>query len=247
MYHRPRLARLDVDRLGSIRRAAGPNGFHRHQSSHTNRSTSAYCQFSSPIPTTPTTGNNNNRMPPFFLRPLCPILRHCAVRTTRRSFAAAAAAAGSPTSVRVEETREEGGGPYAVTGRSGRHTLRGDLMPPAGGQDIGPSPKEYVLMALGSCTAMTMRMYSDNMIRSGKWPGRTVRKLAVECEEYNGGEDKHLPAGIRVTVSLDSDLDEGQIQRLLAAASKCPVKRMLKGELKDGVTTMLAAAEGKQG
>lgn len=160
----------------------------------------------------------------------------------QRTFAAAAAAAGSPTSVRVEESKE-GGSPYAVTGRSGRHLLKADLMPQAGGQDVGPSPKEYVLMALGSCTLMTMRIYSDNMLKSGKWPaGSTIRRLAVECEEYQG-EDKHLPAGIRVTVSMDgSNLNEEQTKRLLAAAGKCPVKRMLKGELQDGVTTVLAPA-----
>lgn len=176
------------------------------------------------------------------------LLRHAAPRPTPRipntalpnrtlaAAAAAAAAAGSPTSVRVEESKE-GGSPYAVTARSGRHTLRGDLMPAAGGGDAGPSPKEYVLMALGSCTAMTMRIYGQNMIAAGKWPGRTIRRIGVECKEY--GKDKHLPSHIRVRVSLDSDLDAEQTQRLLAAAGKCPVKRILKGELKEGITTEL--------
>ncbi len=141
--------------------------------------------------------------------------------------------------MKVEEVREAGGSPYAIRGQSGRHTLAADLMPQAGGQDGGPSPKEYVLMALGSCTAMTMRMYGDNMIKSGKWPGRTIRRLAVQCEE--AGQEGHLPAGIRVSVSLDSDLDAEQTRRLLAAAGKCPVKRMLRGELQDGVTTVLEA------
>jgi putative redox protein len=153
------------------------------------------------------------------------------------------AAAGSPTSVRVEETREEGGSAYALKGRSGRHALSADLMPQMGGKDTGPSPKEYVLMALGSCTAITMRMYGENMIKSGKWPGRTIRRLAVECEEV-GEEEQHLPAGIKVTVSLDADLDEEQTRRLLAAAGKCPVKRMLKGELREGFTMALAGVEG---
>lgn len=59
----------------------------------------------------------------------------------------------------------------------------------------------------------------------------------MKCEEY--GEGPHLPDGVRVKVSIDGDLDDKQRERLLAAAGKCPVKRMLMGQLKDGVTTVL--------
>lgn len=46
---------------------------------------------------------------------------------------------------------------YAIEVKSGRHTLMGDLMPAAGGQDVGPSPKEYVMAAVVSCTLMVRR------------------------------------------------------------------------------------------
>ena len=145
-------------------------------------------------------------------------------------------AKGSPTSVTLQETREEGSA-YVVKASSGRHELLSDLMPQAGGKDAGPSPKEYALVALGSCTLMTMRIYSDAMINGGKWSGKCIKKMEVHVSEH--GEEHHLPLGLQVKVSLDSNLDEEQVTRLLAAASKCPVKRMMSGGLKDGITTVL--------
>jgi putative redox protein len=163
------------------------------------------------------------------------ILRSSLLRSTVvpcRGFAK-----GSPTHVVLHE-RREADSLHAVQGTSGRHTLCSDLMPEAGGADKGPSPKEYVLAALGSCTLITMRMYSDAMIsKGGKWGGKTIEKMSVTCSEH--GDDHHVPLGIEVRVSLKSNLDEEQIQRLMTAAGKCPVKRMLSGGIKEGITTVL--------
>lgn len=65
---------------------------------------------------------------------------------------------------------------YAHTMRSGRHTLRGDLMPAAGGFDAGPSPKELALLALGLCTSMTVRVFADNSRFALRRVGVTVRE-----------------------------------------------------------------------
>jgi uncharacterized OsmC-like protein len=163
------------------------------------------------------------------------ILRSSLLRSTVvpcRGFAK-----GSPTLVVLHE-RREADSLHAVQGTSGRHTLCSDLMPEAGGADKGPSPKEYVLAALGSCTLITIRMYSDAMIsKGGKWGGKTIEKMSVTCSEH--GDDHHVPLGIEVRVSLKSNLDEEQIQRLMTAAGKCPVKRMLSGGIKEGITTVL--------
>jgi uncharacterized OsmC-like protein len=67
------------------------------------------------------------------------------------------------------------------------------------------------------------------------YPLSRTAKITVRAEEYGG--EGHLPEGLRVLVKLDSTFDAEQKARLIAAAGKCPVKRMLSGQLKQGITT----------
>ena len=55
---------------------------------------------------------------------------------------------------------ERPGGKYSLDVKNGRHHLFADEPLSFGSADIGPSPFEYLCASLGSCTAITLRMYA---------------------------------------------------------------------------------------
>lgn len=116
---------------------------------------------------------------------------------------------------------------------SGKHHLIADEPEESGGNDNGPSPYDYLLASLGSCTAITLLMYAKRK----KWE---VRKITVwlahdkihaedceDCETKEGYLDR-----IERRIHLDGNLDEEKRERLLQIANRCPVHRTLKSEIK---------------
>src|SRR6266851_9690065 len=67
------------------------------------------------------------------------------------------------------------GGTFAQQIAAGRHRLKGDEPDSAGGTDTGPSPYDFLLAALGSCTSMTVGMYA----REKNWPLEIANKCPV--------------------------------------------------------------------
>jgi putative redox protein len=53
-----------------------------------------------------------------------------------------------------------GTGPFEQILLDGRHALHADEPVAVGGGDAGPGPYELLLMALGSCTSMTVNLYA---------------------------------------------------------------------------------------
>lgn len=144
-----------------------------------------------------------------------------------------------PLPANLVEVRETRKGPFGNRVRVGRHELGADEPKSVGGRDSGPSPYDFLLTALGSCTAMTIRMVADRK----KWPldFATVRlshakvhaEDCADCESANGKIDE-----ITREIVLEGDLSAEQRAKLLEIADKCPVHRTLHGEVK--VRTRLA-------
>ncbi len=112
------------------------------------------------------------------------------------------------------------GGPFAQHLEVGGHQLRSDEEREKGGEDSGASPHELLLAALGSCTAMTLKVYAE---RKG-WPLRDVH-VSVNGELTPGGLviDRQL--------EFTGELDAEQRQRLIEIAGKCPVHKTLVGDI----------------
>ena len=138
---------------------------------------------------------------------------------------------------------ESGEGKFTEYLLDGRHRLVADEPVAAGGMDLGPGPYDLLLMALGACTTITLRLYADRK----RWPLERVSvKLrhakihaqdCADCETKQGMLDR-----IERVIGLEGALDPMQRQRLLEIADMCPVHRTLTSEIK--IETSLTAGSG---
>lgn len=102
------------------------------------------------------------------------------------------------------------------------HELTVDESPELGGIDSGPTPLELLAASLAGCVAVTVEMYADRK-------GWDVGKLAVDVE-YAPAE-RGVPTKFVVALTVPSELTDEQVERLSVIAAKCPVHRMLDGEV----------------
>lgn len=109
---------------------------------------------------------------------------------------------------------------YVTEIKIGKHTIIADEPTEVGGKDLGPAPVTILLSALGTCKAMTMRMYADQK----QWPLEAVEvKLSSEVVKSNLQQTTY----IRCTIKLSGDLDEKQKERIYKIADRCPVQKIL--------------------
>ncbi|MFD7439333.1 OsmC family protein [Streptomyces sp. NPDC059861] len=114
----------------------------------------------------------------------------------------------------------------------GPHNLTADEPEPLSA-DTGPTPVEVLLAALGSCTSMAVRAYAD---RQG-WP---LDRVDVDVQFDSRGQ-------IVKSIRLTGDLDPRHTERLLTVAGRCPVHRLLTGDVSVvTVPTVVAPPGGSQ-
>lgn len=118
---------------------------------------------------------------------------------------------------------------------AGRHHLWADEPRPTGGQDEGMDPFSLLLASLGSCTAITLRMYADRK----QWP---LEGIGIELSMTEGRAEGK--ARIHKKITLTGALDAAQRARLMEIADRCPVHRLMENHPE--ITSELTAAPGKK-
>ncbi len=117
--------------------------------------------------------------------------------------------------VRVEET---GAGKFQVRVVTPSTTFLADEPTSVGGLDSGPTPYDLLSAGLGTCTAMTCRLYAERK----KWP---LERVVVEVSHTAKAASE--PDRFVRKIAFQGDLDQAQYVRLLEIADRCPVHRTL--------------------
>jgi len=119
---------------------------------------------------------------------------------------------------------ESGKGRYQQEVIVGQHRLLADEPASMGGDDSGPAPFDFLLTALGTCTAMTLRMYAERK-------ALPLQRVSVTLQHEKVDVDGVRRDRIERRITLEGNLSPAERQRLLEIADKCPVHRTLSQPL----------------
>ncbi|MFV1884576.1 MAG: OsmC family protein [Balneola sp.] len=124
--------------------------------------------------------------------------------------------------------------PFKTTLTAGKHELISDEPTSVeGGQNLGPDPYDLLLMSLGTCTVMTVKMYAN---RKGWQVGDMYMELRhnkSHVEDCKTCEDPSSKIDvIEKELIIKGDLSDEQKEKLLEISKKCPVHRSLLNEIR---------------
>lgn len=104
------------------------------------------------------------------------------------------------------------------------HFIYADEPEELGGTNEGMPPGALLLASLGSCTAITVRMYADRK----QFPLEAIKVNLAICPENEMDKGTVIERKIEFT----GNLDEEQRKRLLIIADKCPIHKILSNPIK---------------
>ena len=110
---------------------------------------------------------------------------------------------------------------YLMKIKTTNHTVMVDEPESIGGSNQYPNPAQYLLSALASCTAITIKMYADNK----KW---NVGEINVDVKMKEVISSGKTIKKIVKAVQFENPLEDDQIERLLTIGSKCPISKLLE-------------------
>jgi putative redox protein len=115
---------------------------------------------------------------------------------------------------------------YKVEAQAGGFTLVSDQDQSVGGNGTGPSPKDFLLAAIGACTIQTIRMVAAKR----KWDVQEM-SVTVTISEI---DDPSKPAGSNAKITLIEELIEvkgslsqADLDAIEKTAGRCPVLKII--------------------
>ena len=141
----------------------------------------------------------------------------------------------SPREEAVEHVRvtETGEGRFRNTVQAGPHRLFADEPVSVGGMDTGPTPYDFLSMALGACTSMTLRMYAGfRKVDLGRVSVDVSHDKihSSDCAEC-AGDERSAGGGIdrfERVITIDGGVPEALAGKIEEIAAKCPVHKTLE-------------------
>lgn len=108
------------------------------------------------------------------------------------------------------------------------HYLMADEPKEIGGTDLAGTPYDLLMAALGACTAITIRMYTNHKgIDLEEVKVHMTREKRHAADADNTDDPKSLMEFIDLDLELHGNLSEEDRQGILRIAHKCPVHKTL--------------------
>jgi len=109
---------------------------------------------------------------------------------------------------------------YAGIAKTVKHHIVFDEPETLGGLDTGMTPNELLLSALGSCAAITIKMYAQRK-------GWDVKEVIAHLDLSKNEDGKTI---FTERFEFIGNLDDAQKERLLKIAKACPVAKAVTGD-----------------
>lgn len=114
----------------------------------------------------------------------------------------------------VSSSRRSNNLTYEIS--SDNFTVISDVAQELGGDNKGPSPHQYVEIALAGCTAITVQMYANRKKMA-------LENVDVKITIISEGAKNEILREIKFV----GDLSEQDQEKLLIIADKCPIHKLL--------------------
>lgn len=114
---------------------------------------------------------------------------------------------------------------YKVETAAGSFTLVADQPTAVGGSDTGPTPKDFLLAAIGACTVQTLKMAAPGK----KWDLQTISVEVTYSEVPDPNKPGQKITQIEERIEVSGNLSQAELDAIERTAGRCPVLKIVEG------------------